>query len=425
MSTVTTAVPVDRTVQLVHYYTLASSSPLPAEVAASTPPPLRLGRFEKHTHQRGFPQLNLVASKVVSWSELAVDEVALVSAGTVDVQVWRANEYQLLLRLSHEQTGDVESICDQLGLLCHDRDRLTIENLPLASWVSQQLSPPAESVELAQDVVQFVILPRPTSSLPAPTLDERAKIIRRSFTYTSSNPLDAYKSPTELNRSTDQYAGHGRGVILLGGHADHYVDAIQLTALHLVLGVSRLRIMRADIKAHLKAARLGTQTQTLTELVSSSESIRQNLITMSVEVSDWFDGVWMPEIVLDGFRNSFTETLDAHALRDSTQQLLTSLSSVIETYRREFELRATKRSQQVQDNWHVFVAALSALVIPLAILISYFGVSSTKSAPPDDSIFSRPYLVPWICFGVATILIVGFALLLRRGSRAVEETEKA
>lgn len=403
------------TVRVTHVYTLGGC--LPDEAGQPLQRLLDIGRYG--LHNGADVELGLYAHHEVELppGTVVLDGAAVLDRGQATARLWTDGKGLAQLHVVHEQDTSPEDAARTLGVMCHKRLELTVDGRSIADWVWRAwdcVRPP----ELLQDVLQLVEVP---TALAASAHAEREadgmcqavlRLLYRSPDEVFDSCPPSIRFPAELNRNAGDLGAHGRGVFVVGGHQEHQVNALLLMACRLLFGLARLRIVRCNVEERLREVRdssSGTHRRWDDEafLRAMMSTVRQQRVSLTFGVRAWTDGLFLPDLVLDDFRRSFSGTLRIDEMEASTSTMLETLADVAESSLQQAQLESAKRVEERQGRFQQLVGLASAVTLPLALLLSYFGVASQVQAPPEVSIFSpRQYWLPWVVTG--TVMTVSY-----------------
>ena len=399
-------------VRLVHIFTFRAFPQLASGVALTEA--YDFGRFAPHLRDRPDD-----AVRVVPLGSLPEVRVATASSTLtpldIDAALWCDGLSQAQLHVAYDlPEADPQEIAHHLATFCHERASLSFDGVPLVEWVTQRADLP-RAPKLDQDVLQFVEFAQVTEllSTPAgPSPEAIAMIYRTATGLGSSAPV---RTPTELNRIEGTFAAHGRGVVVLGGQSAAVTTTVRLTACELLFAVGRARHARATIedllrgsRSHGDAARIWDDAASLSQV---AREVRQQRTVLALDVQAFADGLFMPELVIDSFRASFADALRLNELTESTITLVDALTDIIRSSLADLQLRAARITDKRERRWQLTVGMASGITIPVALLLSYFGVSSEETVPSARSIFDLTvYGVIWAAAIMAASLIAFMSL---------------
>jgi hypothetical protein len=310
----------------------------------------------------------------------------------ITARLWWDEASLAQLHLSYELEGlSPHEVANHLAIFCHERTSLSLDGTPLVSWLVNSANLD-RAPTLDQDVLQFVELDDAaglTTDRAEPSNDAIAMIYRTAERLPDGGvPV---RVPTALNSLADAFAAHGRGVVVLGGQSEATAATVRLTACELLFAVGRARHARAKIENLLQGSRTPDEGAGIWDdaerLSEVAREVRRQRTIMALDVQGYSDGLFMPELVIDSFRTSFAEALRLSELTDSTVGLMDALSDVIGSSLADVQLRAAKLSDTRERRWQLGVGMASGIAIPIALLLSYFGVSSEATIPADRSIY--------------------------------------
>lgn len=418
-----------------HIYGLRGARPHECGRCEDAEKALDLGYYEIHTDRRT-SGLHVFGSHALTlgafgFGTAGSEEAHLAPDVTAQIWVDALGHAQLHLLLTSD--GDVGQVADHLRRWCDLRRDMRIEGEDLPRWVAGRLA--SAGIEWDQDVLQVVSLPDELATELSDAMasgdctDVTRLVYRRSGSRYRQGERRV-RTPPELNHEVGEVAAHGRGVVVLGGHSPDRVATLSLIGAQQLFALARVRGIRVDIEEELRhrqdAGAAAGHWRRIDRITQLSETVRQVRIRLVVDVQAFADGIYMPEIVLDDFRRSFAGALHLPAVVDSTAAMLDSLAAVAEAYRDEAELTFADERQATQQRWQYLATVASAVAIPLSLVFTYFGISSTVDVPSDRSVFDLAVYWPvWLLavFSVCGILLVSW-WAGRRGRPAADPASR-
>jgi hypothetical protein len=410
-----------------HVYGLRGIAPAAAEDGRDAERVLSLGYYSIHT--QGPRNSGL---KVLDPITLPASEVTFSGGGddpahlepTVEAQIWVDSLGHGQLHLVVGTRGEVTELAAHLNDWCGRRRAMRIQGLTLPEWVEKHVVECPEGVDWDQDVLQVVALPdqlaTPLSQeMSAGACEDVTRLVYRNPDSDYVAQSGRLKTPSELNHELGELAAHGRGVVVLGGHDSGRVATLTFIAAQLLFALGRVRGIRMEVEQKLRDMRVSADDTSHWldpgEITTLSETVRQMRIRLAVDVEAFADGIYMPEIVLDDFRRSYAGALGLPAVVDSTATMLDSLSQVVEAYRGEAQLRLAAQREDTQRRWQRLASIASAVVLPLTVVLTYFGVSSDVDVPASRSIFDVGFYWPvWVMALVSVVGILWFTMWASR-----------
>jgi glycerophosphoryl diester phosphodiesterase len=403
-------------IRVTHLFTLSGSASRP------NGPPLRLGgRFG--VHNKAFERRQIRATDIgdgdhlVSW----VDEGRKTQGTRARLKLLVGRDGVALLSMVTEHASFEETIAALYGI-CHLKDTLKIDGAALGVKLSEY-----GVAGFSLDVHQQVQIRDDKAELPAlvardgkPSLDVLALLYRHkqeSRALTSQTQV-----PEQLNRAGQWFCIQNRGVSVFSGQDARDIEATLLVYVTLLMGLERLRRIReslvetvdtpTDFYQHLRLDQRYTKVGELTDVV------RSNRLTIANDVVTFVDGSDIPEAVLEEARSGMLRSLGFQGVLDSTRGLLETVSDLAESIRLDADAQRTQVKSSSDSRWNLFVAATTAVTLPLVLLLGYFGVNSDVDLSDKSSVFDLGrYRGPWIVAATVFAAIVFGALAVRRRNR--------
>ncbi|MFD2795688.1 hypothetical protein ACFS27_19160 [Promicromonospora vindobonensis] len=375
--------------RIVHIFTFRAFPTVPDGVPLTEA--YDFGRFTPHLVNRPGDALritNLGQHREV----LVTSRQSTLAPLDMTARLWSDEASLAQLHLSYElDDPSPHEVANHLAIFCHERTSLSFDGVALVDWLVGKAGLD-RAPRLDQDVLQFVELDDAAglaTDMGEPSKDAVAMIYRTAERLPDGG-VPAHM-PAALNSLAGAFAGHGRGVVVLGGQSGATAMTVRLTACELLFAVGRARHARAKIENLLQGSRTRDEAAGIWDdaerLSEVAREVRRQRTIMALDVQGYADGLFMPELVIDSFRTSFAEALRLGELTDSTVGLMDALSDVIGSSLADIQLRAAKLADTRERRWQLGVGMASGIAIPVALLLSYFGVSSEATIPAERSIY--------------------------------------
>jgi hypothetical protein len=373
------------------------------------------GRFSPHLVNRPGDTLSVTNLGQHDDVRVATDESTLAPLD-ITARLWSDEASLAQLHLSYElDAPTAHEVANHLAVFCHERTSLSLDGVPLVDWLVAKANA-GGTPRLGQDVLQFVEFDDATDLVTdggEPSNDAIAMIYRTAERLPDGGV--PARVPTALNSLAGAFAAHGRGVVVLGGQSLATAATVRLTACELLFAVGRARHARAKIEKLLEGSRTRDEAAGIWDdaerLSEVAREVRRQRTIMALDVQGYADGLFMPELVIDSFRTSFSEALRLSELTDSTVGLMDALSDVIGSSLADIQLRAAKLADTRERRWQLGVGMASGIAIPVALLLSYFGVSSEATIPADRSIYDLTvYGLVWALAVASAVAIAAMTL---------------
>lgn len=373
------------------------------------------GRFSPHLVNRPGDTLRVTSLGQHDDLRVTTDESTLAPLD-ITARLWSDEASLAQLHLSYELDAPTpHEVANHLAVFCHERTSLSLDGVPLVEWLVDEANL-SSTPRLGQDVLQFVEFDDATGLVTdtgEPSNDAIAMIYRTAERLPDGGV--PARVPAALNSLAGAFAAHGRGVVVLGGQSLATAATVRLTACELLFAVGRARHARAKIEKLLEGSRTRDEAAGIWDdaerLSEVAREVRRQRTIMALDVQGYADGLFMPELVIDSFRTSFAEALRLSELTDSTVGLMDALSDVIGSSLADIQLRAAKLADTRERRWQLGVGMASGIAIPVALLLSYFGVSSEATIPADRSIYDLTvYGLVWALAVASAVAIAAMTL---------------
>jgi hypothetical protein len=399
--------------RIVHIFTFRAFPTVPDGVPLTEA--YDFGRFTPHLVNR--PGDTLRVTDLGRHTEVLVStEQSTLAPLDLTARLWWDEASLGQLHLAYELDGSSpHEVANHLAIFCHERTSLSLDGVPLVDWLVATAGLD-RAPRLDQDVLQFVELDDAASLVnddDEPSKDAVAMIYRTAERLPDGGvPVHV---PGALNSLAGAFAAHGRGVVVLGGQSAATAATVRLTACELLFAVGRARHARAKIANLLQGSRTRDEAAGIWDdaerLSEVATEVRRQRTVMALDVQGYADGLFMPELVIDSFRTSFTDALRLSELTESTVNLMDALSDVIGSSLADIQLRAAKLADTRERRWQLGVGMASGIAIPVALLLSYFGVSSEATIPADRSIYDLTvYGLVWALAVASAVAIAAMTL---------------
>lgn len=347
-------------------------------------------------------------------------------------EIWTTADAQTQLHLV-TQHGDLKDLIHCLSATCHQRMDLQVQGDDPDDWSSLWAK---WEIDSGTDVHQMVSCSDACLMLNEGLPTARAeRIVYREFKdedEPARNVSAVLFCPPHLNARAQSLFIHGRGVSLYTGQVALEMEAVRFVFSIRLFGLARLRRLREDASRMLLAPIAVDRSLTVEDsqktAVWLTSSVRQKRIRLTNEVVGFLDGSEYPEIVLDDARMSMDEALGLPGLLSSTTDMLETLSQVAESLHSDVRAKREQARAAADSRWSILVAVVSAVTVPVALLLGYFGVNSEVDLTPSSSIFNPGrYWGAWTVALLVLVFIAGAGLLvgyrnrrdLRRGRQVL------
>jgi len=402
------------TAVLTHLYTLVSIPP--AHLGQPLAERFELGRFAMHvtSSDSDFRILDLdVAARLKVDRPDGLPPLILDNCSAVLITAGMRTA-QLLLR--HEVEDNTELMTHCLKVMCHERFGVSVNGTDLVTWIRERIPDFPEAV-LGEDVFQVVDLDASAvgrlRTKESTLMSDAVGLIYREMSQDERIDGHSVRMPIELNRRPYQFGAHGRGVMVVAGHLDTPVAALTFVATQLLFAVGQLREIRHDLGVTLRRIQNAEDSfagryRDSVALEALTMKIRAYRTQISLDVSPAINGLDMPDLVLDNFRHSFGEALQLREHLASGITMLETLSELSEISLKEAQLASAERTEARERRWELLVGLVSGLVVPWALLISFFAVGTRHDVDSDSSMFDIwRYWLPWGLAILSMIVLAG------------------
>ncbi len=340
-----------------------------------------------------------------------LDSNAALELTDVRISMVSANINVVFVTLDYEADLDSRALVEHLHTMCRRRHRLHIDGIAFSDWLARCI-PGRHGIGLATDVLQTVrFINEPAEILyehqmPTPLCQS---IVSREWS--EQRRETAVALPSELNSSSEVCFAHGRGVVVTAGHESEVIAAALMTILDLLFAAAEVRRIRRRLSTEMEGLRYRITAEnhahSIAELRRLIIEIRQTRLTLALDVIPAVAGVDSPDRVLDSVRGTFAQLLAVSPLIKSAQVQLSTLSEVVETSVTEQELATSARFEARQRQWQFWVSVLSGLIVPFALLLSYFGTGTQSDVQPATSMWDlERYWPAWTLTSFAVLAVI-------------------
>lgn len=370
-----------------------------------------VGRFEVHFAQMANPahvRRIHTARDIVLHDDQGNPTLQL---NNVEVTMVSANIEVVFIVLRYDIDLDPRTIVSHIHALCRERHRVHVDGVPFSCWLADCV-PNGAGVGLATDVLQVVTFPEESPTLlrdaDGPTALCQSLVSRH---WSENRRSTAVELPSELNASGESCFAHGRGVIASAGHDPYIVAGAMMVVVDLLFAAAEVRRIRNLLTTRISELRNGIAGEhregTAQDLRRTITEVRQSRLTLAVDVIPALTGVDTPDRVLDSVRETFGASLKIAALIDGAQTLLSTLTQVTETFIAEHEMASTVRFEERQRQWQFSVSVVSGVIVPFALLLSFFGIGTQSDVQPTTSMweFGRYWQV-WTIAGLSVVMVL-------------------
>lgn len=229
------------------------------------------------------------------------------------------------------------------------------------------------------------------------------------------------RMPEAINSQPHAVVAHGRMATIVSGWNQDVQNSLLLVALTLVAAIAVLQQSRIRAFRALEHS-LNCRTDSIDQMRDVHARLAAELSEVQLDLSfgaeTYIDGVLVPDSRMDSFRRSLNDVVGIDASLANTSRIMERLGAVIHA-RSSVINAAVQESQERRDRvMSVVLTVGTLLALPPALLLAFFGVSSSdvdhERSLLDLSHYWLAYVLAWIPF--VALLLVGS--LLRRRIRA-------
>lgn len=402
---------------------------------------LQLGRFENHFVGGGDAAWPLHETFTFADAALATSRGTFVSGtcGAVYAAFVPFSGSVLLLVLDVD--ADPKTAVTILQETCFRRQELTIAGEPLLDRflgglpedVATELAP----VTYGRDVHQLLMVgTRLAAELPAEEEDGDRSYRSDGFmrlVYREDAPFRAGEAvmrlPAELNRPRGSLCAHGRGVTVLVGAAEHVEWGVTLGAIELLAALERMRRVRsaaAETLEDANAVEAHDPGKARAHLGKLAQRLGNLEVELSFGVAQYLDALRFPEIVLQSYRDSLSETLGIAAGAERTAAMLGRLKTVLDARREELAAIESREAAIRRRRTSLAAGYITLVAVPLGMLLAFLG-ANVRQVKHKYTLWSVGHY--WPDYVVLLVIVLGGAgifvvigWLTGRRDRRKEET---
>lgn len=305
-----------------------------------------------------------------------------------------------------------------LAETCFKREDIQINGLPVMAWLRarlEEIGVRTDDLKFGNDVHQCVF--------PGGALQDRFRAqdpvsvnhAAAELLYRGTVPVGDTESllhiylPPGLNNSGNTFAAHGRGVSIFSGWAANLENSFILTAISTISALGALRLSRHESFAALALAQdaAAASARNARTLVSQlSDRLNEMQLDMSFGVEAHIDSILIPEMVVEAFQRSLSESVGLRDSLDNTSRMLQRVGSVISARLAKLEALDRERIERRDRLVAIMVAVASLLALPPALLLAFFGINAAE-VHSSESIFNmHAYWVAWALAWLPFIALV-------------------
>lgn len=340
--------------------------------------------------------------------EARLERVKALDLDNVNVRMVSAKLQVVFMILEYEADLEHQDIVKHLHTMCRARERMYVEDTNFSDWLAHRVP---DGVGLATDVLQVVDFmdedPALLKDAEGLTALSRSLVSRE---WSTERRPTAVELPPEMNTTDDACFAHGRGVIVSAGHSPQAVAAALMVVADLLFAAAEVRRIRSRLSYEIEKLRdrlaSDHNEQTDAELRQMITELRRCRLTLAADVIPAVTGVDTPDRVLDSIRETFARSLRIDALIDGVQTLLSTLTQVVETSVAEQELARSARFEARQRQWQFWVSMMSGIIVPFALLLSFFGTGTQGDVAPVTSMWDFGHYWPEWAVALTSVVLV-------------------
>ncbi|MBB5873382.1 hypothetical protein F4553_006816 [Allocatelliglobosispora scoriae] len=330
----------------------------------------------------------------------------------------------VLLVAEIDSSAAAADLSDYVTHMHVDRDRLELLGGPLTTWLAERLPVGdgfrigyAHHLILADGELATKLLAEP---------GDRSALVAELMTYRAAGrgKVAAPKAPEAINDPGQSMIAHGRSLTVAAGWSSTIHNGLVLVATSMISAFAVLR--RARLRAF---DALQDDLRSAADSLAEAREVHARLATelgevqldLSFGVEAYIDSVLIPDSRLDVYRESLHAVAGMDSGLANTSRMVERLGSVVAA--RSTVLASAEQSlQERRDRMLTTMVAVGSMIaIPPALLLAYFG-SSTSDITGERSIFDLSvywpaYLLAWAPF--TGLLVIGW--LARRRVRATRQ----
>jgi len=385
------------------------------------------GRFEGHLNASARLLPRIAHTATLDGAQVGLrldgdDPSGLIDELTLHVLVSSRHDAVLLLDVTMPEHASVHDVVLLLAATCFERHAMTVDDEPITGWLADELGL-TEQPRFGRNVHQCVfpgwrlrdeIMGEGDVALTPAVTD----IVYRGTVAADRGAKLGTRVPEALVTPGESLVAHGRGVSLIAGWARPVQNILTLTAANIVsaLGVlHRSRDLAFDALTLSQDSPPQSTDEARSLVARLSNSLNELQLDLSFGVEACTDGVLVPEMVVDSYRESLRQATGLPDALANTSRMVERLSAVISA--REAILEAAVQDEQNRKSniFNVVLAIGSLIALPPSLLLAFFGVSSPDVDPSrsitDLGRYWGAYALAWLPF--AALLLVGFILRRR------------
>ena len=332
----------------------------------------------------------------------------------------------LLLQLGYE--GSLPDVTGLLAGTCFGKTELCLDGVPMLEAVRRQArldlqgsgdSQDSLSLELGRDVHQIVAIASDCQSeligatpLGRPPTGPMLSLIYRVW---ADHRPDSHsvRFPVELNRRVGTVGAHARGVTVLLNQPAHVEQTLVAIAVSLLAALTRLREIRLQTESAMRSF-VGPAGQTgegpSVRISRLADQIADLQIALSFGVESHLDSLMMPEVVLDGYRESLIDSLGVGGGLSATTKMLDRLTAAVHARVQDQDAANERAADERRRRWSIAVGYLSGVAVPLTILFAFFAIGTSDVQRSESMLNLRVF---WPIYAlILGLVLVGVLLLV-------------
>src|SRR5262249_20651620 len=197
---------------------------------------------------------------------------------------------------------------------------------------------------------------------------------------------------------------------LLVGHHEYIENSVFLTTVQAVGTSARFRQIWHKAHRRVREFRLIVKEEVGVQRRADMEDLADELGNLELELSFSVEtssdlGLLIPALRSVSFHRDLYAAMELQDRTERVSRMFTRLESSIRSELTAIDIRDTKKNDRRRIRWNFALNLLGVVVVPLSLLLAFFG-ASTKDVQPGTSVLDiRHYEWQYVSAGAVALLI--------------------
>ena len=417
------------TTRLLVMYNLLPQLRVPAGSMCPLTNAFEFGRFREHVEAAGrlLPQSVLredLDPAMLTFPTMVRPVRAL--RATATLAVTPRMDAVLVLEVDVGAQCTTAQIAELLFASWRDRAATRVDEVPIAAWLTARvrsgLNRDQPELAFGRNVHQCVFaggdladrILRDNAARGTVSAEVTTIVLRGTLTGQADVQLGLQR-PETLNNGTLTLVIHGRGVSVIAGWTVAVENSFALAAmgiLNAIAVVHRVRRQAFDALELNQAARVSSTSEARALVSRLSRVVSDLQLDLSFSIEAYADSILIPELLVESYHSSLRRISALSEGLANTAQIVGRVGAVMSVRQSMLEAATQEYVERRDKAITVVIAVATLLALPPALLLAFFGTSSSDVDPrrsvADIHHYAVAYALAWLPF--VLLLLAGMAV---------------